>query len=673
MQMKNTILIVDDDRINLVMAQNLLQKEYKVVGVNSGKQAFKYLEKYTPDLILLDIFMPEIGGFEVMKKLQEHKEWSKIPVIFLTADRKPETETECFKLGANDFITKPFEPMVMLNRVRRTIELEGYRQDLQKRLDEKTREVELVTIEAITTVANTIDAKDDYTKGHSFRVAAYSEELAKKLGWSEEDVRNIHYIALLHDIGKIGVPDSVLNKPFKLTDVEFEMIKNHTLVGAEILKDIRMFPNVSVGAKYHHERYDGKGYPEGLKGDEIPIVARIIGIVDSYDAMTSNRVYRKRLQDEIVKEELIKGKGTQFDPYLVDMFMELIEEGTLQQNIIEKDAALPVFDSDKIYDGVTKEEIGLDTKLDYLTGLLGREQGEKEISESLRSGRGCVMMMDLDHFRHVNEVYGHLAGDYVLKMTADALKDVCKNDIICRMGGDEFLYYAGGITTQEDASNKAEQILDAFRRKKEEVNIMQDLSLSIGISLFGLDGGEYAELVRKADKALYHVKQSDNDEHYLFYQSANMTKTLEQSKADLDRLVNMVENRQSYQGAFQVDYGEFERIYDFVQHFSQRNNQEVQLILFTLFSSDGSDIRLEQMELAMQCMEQAIMKSLRGVDVGTRYSSFQFLVVLVGTEKDNIRIVTERIIQNYFKLYGNRDITISYDVANLNHEDGTVN
>lgn len=672
MQMKNTILIVDDDRINLVMAQNLLQKEYKVVGVNSGKQAFKYLEKYTPDLILLDIFMPEIGGFEVMKLLQENKKWKKIPVIFLTADRKSETETECFKLGANDFITKPFEPMVMLNRVRRTIELEGYRQDLQKRLDEKTREVELVTIEAITTVANTIDAKDDYTRGHSFRVAAYSEELAKKLGWSEEDVRNIHYVALLHDIGKIGVPDSVLNKPFKLTDVEFDMIKNHTLVGAEILKDIRMFPNVSVGAKYHHERYDGRGYPEGLKGEEIPIVARIIGIVDSYDAMTSNRVYRKRLHDEIVKEELIKGKGTQFDPCLVDLFMELIEEGTLQRNIAEKDAVLPLFDSDKIYDGVTMEEIGLDSKLDYLTGLLGREQGEREILESLRNGSGCVMMMDLDHFRQVNETYGHLAGDYALKVTADALKDVCKNDIICRMGGDEFLYYAEGITTQKEASKKAEQILDAFNRKKEEVNIMKDISLSIGISLFGMDGGEYSELVRKADKALYHVKQSENKEHYLFYQSTSMTRTLEQSKADLDRLVSIVENRQSYKGAFQVNYGEFERIYDFVQHFSQRNNQEVQLILFTLFSSDGSDIRLEQMELAMQCMEQAIMKSLRGVDVGTRYSSFQFLVVLVGTEKDNIRIVTERIIQNYFKLYGNRDITISYDVANLHHDADTV-
>lgn len=668
--MKNTILIVDDDRINLVMAQNLLQKEYKVVGVNSGKQAFKYLEKHTPDLILLDIFMPEIGGFEVMKQLQENKNWKKIPVIFLTADRKPETETECFKLGAYDFITKPFEPMVMLNRVRRTIELEGYRQDLQLRLDEKTREVELVTIEAITTVANTIDAKDDYTRGHSFRVAAYSEELAKRLGWPEEEVRNIHYVALLHDIGKIGVPDSVLNKPFKLTDVEFDMIKNHTLIGAEILKDIRMFPNVSVGAKYHHERYDGKGYPEGLKGEEIPIVARIIGIVDSYDAMTSNRVYRKRLQDEIVKEELIKGRGTQFDPYLVDIFLELVEEGTLQQNIAERDAVMPLYDSNKIYEGATMEEIGLDTKLDYLTGLLGREQGEKEITESLRNGSGCVMMIDLNHFRQANETYGHLAGDYILKVTADALKDVCKNDIICRMGGDEFLFYAEGITTQDEAAKKAEQILEAFDLKKKEVNIMQEFSVSIGISLFGIDGGEYAELVRKADKALYHVKQSDNEQHYLFYQSTSMARTLEQSKADLERLVNMVENRQSYQGAFQVEYDEFGRIYDFVQHFSQRNNQEVQLILFTLFSADGRDIRLDQMEIAMQCMEQAIMKSLRGVDVGTRYSSFQFLVVLMGTEKNNIRIVTERIIQNYFKLYGDRDITISYNIANLgNTED----
>ncbi len=662
---KKIILIVDDDRMNLVTAQNLLTEEYKIVGVNSGKQAFKYLEKHTPDLILLDIFMPEIGGFEVMKQLQENEDWRKIPVIFLTADRKSETETECFRLGAYDFITKPFEPTVMLNRVRRTIELDGYRRNLQQRLDEKTREVELVTIQAITTVANTIDAKDDYTKGHSLRVAYYADNLARKIGWSEEEVQNIHYIALLHDIGKIGVPDSVLNKPFKLTDVEFELIKNHTVMGGEILKDIKMFPNVSLGAKYHHERYDGKGYPNGLKGEEIPMVARIIGIVDSYDAMTSNRVYRKRLQNEIVMQELLKGKGTQFDPFLVDRFIELLEEGEILKNVPTNDMAKPVFETNNINVGVTKEETGLNSKLDYLTGLLGREQGEKEIIESLRTGSGCIMIIDLDNFKSINEKYGHLAGDYVLKLVADVLKDVSEQDIVCRLGGDEFLYYVEGITRQEDAIDKIEHILEVYKERQKEIEILQNIEFSIGISLFGTDGSDFAELVRKADKALYHVKQSKNQCRYLFYQSASTIKTLEQSKADLNRLVNIVENSHSYKGAFQIEYGEFERVYDFVQHYTQRNNQAVQLILFTLFSADGGDIRLDQMEQAMQCMEQSIIKSLRGVDVGTRYSSSQFLVVLVGTEREDIRIVTDRIVQNYFKLYGKRDITLAYDIANL--------
>lgn len=622
---KKTILIVDDDRWNLITAQKLLVEEYKVVGVNSGKQAFKYLEKYTPDLILLDIFMPEIGGFEVMKILQEHEQWCKIPVIFLTADKKTESEAEGFEMGAHDFITKPFDPRIMLNRIRRTIELEGYRQNLQQRLDEKTREVELVMIQAITTVANTIDAKDDYTKGHSIRVAHYSEALARKLGWSEEEVQNIHYIALLHDIGKIGVPDSVLNKPFKLTNIEFELIKNHTIMGAEILKDIKMFKDVNIGARYHHERYDGKGYPNGLKGEEIPLVARIIGIVDSYDAMTSNRVYRKRLQDEVVKAELLKGRGTQFDPELIDKFMELLEEGNLQENIPEEDMVMPIFNSDKIYGGITKEESGYDTKMDYLTGLLGREQGEKEITESLRNGSGCVMMIDLDNFRQLNEKYGHLAGDYVLKITADVLKEVSEKDIVCRMGGDEFLYYAEGIRDKKEAVAKAEQILSVFADKKKEIELLKDISLSIGISLFGLDGGDFAELVRKADKALYHVKHADGEERYSFYQSTDMLKTLEQSKADLNRLVGMVENRESYEGAFQIDYAEFGRVYDFVVHFS------------------------------------------RGVDVGTRYSSSQFLVVLMGTGRNDIQIVTDRIVQNYFKLYGKRDITLSYDIADIHN------
>lgn len=666
--MKKIILIVDDDRMTLSTAQKLLENDYKVVAVNSGKQAYKYLERHVPDLILLDINMPEISGFEVMKRLQQEKKWCKIPVIFLTADRSSDTEVECFSMGACDFISKPFEPQIMMSRIKSTIELDEYRRDLQRRLDEKTKEMERITIQAIMTIANTVDAKDDYTKGHSMRVAAYAEMVAQRLGWSEEEIQNIYYVAMLHDVGKIGVPDAVLNKPFRLTDVEFRLIKGHTIMGAEILKDFKMFPNISMGAKYHHERYDGKGYPEGLKGESIPLVARVIGLVDSYDAMTSNRVYRSRLQDEAVMNELRKGKGTQWDPDLVDIFIELIEEGALEKNwMAEEELALPIFDSEKIYGSVMSNQSILDAPTDYLTGLLSKRKGEHEIEAALRVRGGCLMLIDLDNFKQINEEHGHLAGDFALKLTADVLKDVCSNYILCRSGGDEFIFFMEGVGEKSTAVDKAKEILEAFAKKQKESEILQETDLSIGMSLSGCDGRDYAELYRRADKALYFVKQNRSI-HYGFYHGTGIARTPEQSKGDLQKVVDIVKNQNSYKGAFQIDYGEFSHIYDFVSHFSKRSNQKMQMLLFTLFSSDGSEVMLERMEMAMQCMEQAICKSLRGVDVGTRYSSSQFLVVLLGTENENIRIVTDRIIQNYFKLYGGKDITLSYEVADFQEE-----
>ena len=661
--MKKIILIVDDDRLTLSTAQNLLGDTYKVVAVNSGKQAYKYLERHTADLILLDINMPEIGGFEVMRTLQADSRWQKIPVIFLTADRSSETEVECFRMGACDYISKPFEPQTMQSRIKSTLELDGYRKDLQRRLDEKTREMERVTIQAIMTVANTVDAKDEYTKGHSMRVAAYAEMVAQRLGWSEEDVQNTYYVAMLHDVGKIGVPDAVLNKPFKLTDLEFRLIQNHTIMGAEILKDFKMFPNVDVGARYHHERYDGNGYPEGLKAESIPLVARIIALVDSYDAMTSNRVYRRRLGDDVVMQELIKGKGSQWDPDLVDIFLELIKEGALTKEWMhEEEMAAPLFDSEKIFGAVMGSQSVLDASTDYLTGVLSKRQGEFEISAGLRAAGGCLMIIDLDHFKQINQTHGHLAGDYALKMTADVLCDVCSQGIVSRTGGDEFLYYAEGMKSRNDAVNKVNEILEAFAAKQDEVELLKETELSIGISLSGVDGHEYEELYQRADKALYHVKQNENI-RYGFYHSANLVRTPEQSRSDLDAILELIRQRDDRQGAFQVEYGEFAHIYDFMNRFSERSNQETQILLFTLFSSDGRDVKLERMEIAMQCMEQAICKSLRGVDVGTRYSSSQFLVVLMGTEKENVRVVTDRIIQNYFKLYGNKDITLTFDIA----------
>ena len=182
-------------------------------------------------------------------------------------------------------------------------------------------------VQAISTFTNFIDAKDPYTKGHSSRVALYSREIARRMKMSEDQIENIYYIGLLHDAGKIGIPDGVLNKPGKLDEEEFAKIKEHTTNGEKILQDFTAIEGIQNGAKYHHERYDGKGYPEGLKGEDIPLCARIICVADSYDAMSSNRCYRKHLDKEVILSELKNNSGTQFDPSIVVYMIDMIEDG----------------------------------------------------------------------------------------------------------------------------------------------------------------------------------------------------------------------------------------------------------------------------------------------------------------------------------------------------------
>ncbi len=192
----------------------------------------------------------------------------------------------------------------------------------------RQREYQDILEQSLLTFAGTIDAKDKYTNGHSIRVARYSRELAKRMGMSEEEQEHIYYVALLHDIGKIGIPDHILNKPGKLDPDEREVIQTHPKIGADILKNFTALNGISEGAKYHHERFDGNGYCEGLVGKEIPLVARIIGVADTYDAMSSERCYRKPLSREKIESELDGGKGTQFDPKIVPHMISMIEDGT---------------------------------------------------------------------------------------------------------------------------------------------------------------------------------------------------------------------------------------------------------------------------------------------------------------------------------------------------------
>lgn len=196
---------------------------------------------------------------------------------------------------------------------------------------ERADRLEELNDETVQTLAVAIDAKDKYTNGHSFRVSWYAVALARHLGWTEEDLNEFEREALLHDIGKIGVPDAILNKPGRLTDEEFAIIKSHTTTGGSILSRSKNLRKASQVARYHHERYDGKGYPEGLAGKSIPIHARVVAVADAYDAMRSDRIYRKGLPLEAIREQLVQGRGTQFDPELLDAFLELSDNGLLDE------------------------------------------------------------------------------------------------------------------------------------------------------------------------------------------------------------------------------------------------------------------------------------------------------------------------------------------------------
>ena len=324
------VAVVDDDMTNLQLVGHTLSGDrMRVSALKSGEALIRFLEDNNPDLVLLDIMMPGMDGFETMQKMKDiGGETARIPVIFLTADDDEESEKRGLSLGAMDFIKKPIVPEVLSLRVRHTIDLFRLQQDLSDEVYKKTEENERMFIHVVKALAEAIDAKDTYTNGHSSRVAEYSRMIASRAGYSDDERREIYMMGLLHDVGKIGVPDEVINKPGKLSDEEFELIKRHPVIGSRILKSIKERPKLATGARWHHERYGGGGYPDGLSGMDIPEEARIIAVADAYDAMTSRRSYRNVLPQETVRDEIERGKGTQFDPRFADIMLQIIDEDT---------------------------------------------------------------------------------------------------------------------------------------------------------------------------------------------------------------------------------------------------------------------------------------------------------------------------------------------------------
>jgi len=345
--MKNVILVVDDDKTNLIRAQKLLTPQYRIAASNSGSAALKYLEDHRPDLILLDINMPDMDGFEVMEKLRCNGETENIPVIFLTADNLAETEVKCFQMGAMDYVTKPFVPDILLSRVAKTIELDQYRHNLEQmvqeqadKITEDARRLNMIQDSVIVGMANLIESRDGSTGKHVKNTQTYvrmiAEELHKRKLFSaeltEEYIQDLCKAAPLHDVGKIKVPDAILQKPGKLTPEEFEEMKLHTTYSRKIIKmiigdieDEHYVRIVEDIAMYHHERWDGTGYPAGLTGDGIPLSARIMAVADVFDALYEERCYKPPVRPiERIMQIMSEGRGTQFDPVIIDVFMEML-------------------------------------------------------------------------------------------------------------------------------------------------------------------------------------------------------------------------------------------------------------------------------------------------------------------------------------------------------------
>ncbi|MBO4904735.1 MAG: diguanylate cyclase [Lachnospiraceae bacterium] len=531
---------------------------------------------------------------------------------------------------------------------------------------QQSQKIEQMSRQTIHTLANAIDAKDPYTRGHSTRVAEYSGKIAQKLGWDRDRIDELKFSALLHDIGKIGVPDSILNNPRKLTDIEFDIIKSHTTIGRDMLKDRIMVKAADDVAVSHHERYDGKGYPQGLKGEEISEEARIVAIADAFDAMSSDRVYRKACDSCHIRNELENGKEKQFDPYITDVFLELWDGGELDE-ILKKDTGE---EDDAEASSVLLQEVvetfaagGSKDEIDVTTGIMSRNSGEKTIARVMMEEPGCLVFMDVDNLKKINDTYGHEAGDRILHIMGDTLADNSSDSLCCRLGGDEFLLFMKNVS-QEDAKRRMEDIIRDFEQNKKDDPEISIASISAGM-VMSTPENNYTDAYNKADKALYHVKQNGKS-GFNFYKEDSEISAID--NIDVSKLVTNIKNSGSYNGAMNVDYREFAKLYEFIVNLEQRFDHSFKLIVISLESAKGDVFGSDELERSMYNMEQSIRQTIRDVDVLTRYSKQQFLVILLGTDNDGVKTAVDRIFRGYFKMNGSGSLIPKYSVADFENE-----
>jgi putative two-component system response regulator len=305
-----TILIVEDNDITRQGLQIILEAGgFKVLTATQGREALKRMEMNAPDLVLADISMPEMDGYALFKEVRSRPEWITIPFIFLTARGGREDIFNGKKLGVEDYLVKPVDRKELLTTIRSRL---ARSQQLLLAQLQQAYQASLIMF------ANAIELRDQYTRGHVERVVDYSQALARRMGWNSSQTNSLRFGSILHDIGKIYIRESILRKPGPLDEREWAEMKRHPVVGAELIKNIPYLAIAIPVVRHHHERWDGKGYPDGLAGEKIPMTARIVMVADALDAMTTSRAYQRKSTPEEAYEEILRCAGTAYDPDVVE-------------------------------------------------------------------------------------------------------------------------------------------------------------------------------------------------------------------------------------------------------------------------------------------------------------------------------------------------------------------
>ena len=354
------IMIVDDMPENLRFLEAVLRKQgYTVFAFTNGTAALKAVEKCMPDLFLLDINMPVMNGLDLCTHIKRNEIFTSTPVLFISGQAEIQAKMQAFKVGGADYITKPFQIEEILARVETHLhnrmlqkQVEEYNSALEEKVAEQVREISDSQVAAIVALAKLAESRDDNTGKHIERVQSFCRILARHAASNPQKgyhfdalfTENIYYASALHDLGKVGIPDAILLKPGKLTEAEYDIMKKHSVIGSQSLEKGRLqysrntFLNMGIlVARHHHERWDGAGYPDNLAEDTIPLPARIMSIADVYDALRSERPYKQAFTHEKSRDIILEGRGTQFDPFLADVFVQASDDFDVQWNMLSED------------------------------------------------------------------------------------------------------------------------------------------------------------------------------------------------------------------------------------------------------------------------------------------------------------------------------------------------